>query len=107
MISYSSQCILLLNPSIEVEIEGKGAVKLYFFFSHRGGELFFSPADLELLGRMTSNGIPVEPTKTPPADPPFPLTDVDRWVLSLTDEEFQYHDWDDMKKIISMSRSLL
>ncbi|KAK6067307.1 hypothetical protein SCUP234_11682 [Seiridium cupressi] len=31
---------------------------------------------------------------------PFPLTDVDKWVLSLTDEEFHYHDWEDMKKII-------
>ncbi|KAI1758966.1 hypothetical protein GGR53DRAFT_191346 [Hypoxylon sp. FL1150] len=33
-------------------------------------------------------------------DSPFPLTDVDKWVLSLTDEEYQYHDWEDMKKII-------
>ncbi|KAH8589232.1 hypothetical protein B0O99DRAFT_637162 [Bisporella sp. PMI_857] len=33
-------------------------------------------------------------------DAPFPLTDVDRWVLSLTDEEFKYHDWEDMRKII-------
>lgn len=53
---------------------------------------------------MASNDIPVEPTKTPPSDPPFPLTDVDRWVLSLTDEEFHYHDWDDMKKIIGTAR---
>ncbi|KAL7626214.1 hypothetical protein AAE478_002984 [Parahypoxylon ruwenzoriense] len=33
-------------------------------------------------------------------DAPFPLTDVDKWVLSLTDEEYHYHDWDDMRKII-------
>lgn len=46
--------------------------------------------------------IPTEPTQTPPADPPFPLTDVDKWVLSLTDEEFHYHDWDDMSKVIGM-----
>ncbi|KAI5868084.1 hypothetical protein GGS23DRAFT_10502 [Durotheca rogersii] len=31
---------------------------------------------------------------------PFPLTDVDRWVLSLTDEEYQYHDWEEMKTIV-------
>ncbi|KAI0544582.1 hypothetical protein F4679DRAFT_518749 [Xylaria curta] len=31
---------------------------------------------------------------------PFPLTEVDKWVLSQTDEEFHYHDWEDMKKII-------
>ncbi|KAI1158726.1 hypothetical protein F5B18DRAFT_68228 [Nemania serpens] len=35
-----------------------------------------------------------------PEEPPFPLTEVDKWVLSLTDEEFNYHDWEDLKKII-------
>ncbi|KAI1085779.1 hypothetical protein F5B20DRAFT_17710 [Whalleya microplaca] len=40
------------------------------------------------------------PITTPPEEAPFPLTDVDKWVLSLTDEEFHYHDWEDMKKII-------
>ncbi|KAI0013744.1 hypothetical protein F4779DRAFT_563015 [Xylariaceae sp. FL0662B] len=37
---------------------------------------------------------------TPPEEPPFPLTNVDKWLLSLTDEEFCYHDWEDVKKII-------
>jgi hypothetical protein len=36
----------------------------------------------------------------PPEEAPFPLTDVDKWVLSLTDEEFHYHDWEEMRKII-------
>ncbi|KAI1330456.1 hypothetical protein F5Y16DRAFT_18297 [Xylariaceae sp. FL0255] len=40
------------------------------------------------------------PTKAPLEEAPFPLTDVDKWVLSLTDDEFHYHDWEDMKKII-------
>ncbi|KAI1393544.1 uncharacterized protein F4822DRAFT_384980 [Hypoxylon trugodes] len=40
------------------------------------------------------------PIKTAPEDAPFPLTEVDKWVLSLTDEEYQYHDWEEMKKII-------
>lgn len=31
---------------------------------------------------------------------PFPLTDVDRWVLSQTDEDFHLHDWDELKIII-------
>lgn len=31
---------------------------------------------------------------------PFPLTDIDKWVLSLTDEEFEYHDWADLSKVI-------
>jgi hypothetical protein len=34
-------------------------------------------------------------------DAPFPLTDVDRWVLSQTDEEFHLHDWDELREIIS------
>ena len=33
-------------------------------------------------------------------DSPFPLTDVDRWVLSQTDEEFQKHNWEELKEII-------
>lgn len=33
-------------------------------------------------------------------DAPFPLTDVDKWILSQTDEEFKLHDWDDLKTII-------
>jgi hypothetical protein len=41
------------------------------------------------------------------AEAPFPLTDVDKWVLSLTDEEFHYHDWDDMRGIISKSMLIL
>ncbi|KAL1867751.1 hypothetical protein VTK73DRAFT_4013 [Phialemonium thermophilum] len=31
---------------------------------------------------------------------PFPLTDVDKWVLSQTDEEFKYHNWDELRQII-------
>lgn len=38
--------------------------------------------------------------KVSPDDAPFPLTDVDKWVLSLTDEEYPYHDWEEMKQII-------
>src|SRR5688500_14509326 len=30
----------------------------------------------------------------------FPLTEVDRWVLSQPDEEFQLHTWTDLKDII-------
>ncbi|KAI1335100.1 hypothetical protein F5Y15DRAFT_256181 [Xylariaceae sp. FL0016] len=44
--------------------------------------------------------------RTPPAsedDYPFPLTDVDKWILSLTDEEFHCHDWEDMKQIIGQN----
>ncbi|KAI1378337.1 hypothetical protein F4677DRAFT_391902 [Hypoxylon crocopeplum] len=40
------------------------------------------------------------PVKHASEDAPFPLTDVDKWILSLTDEEYQYHDWEDMKKVI-------
>jgi len=33
---------------------------------------------------------------------PFPLSDTDKWVLSQTDEEYQYHTWDDLQNIIRM-----
>ncbi|KAL6878009.1 hypothetical protein HDV57DRAFT_518388 [Trichoderma longibrachiatum] len=33
-------------------------------------------------------------------DAPFPLTEVDKWVLSQTDEEFKLHDWEDLRHII-------
>lgn len=36
-------------------------------------------------------------------DMPFPLTDVDKWVLSQTDEEFTYHDWDELRSLIRMA----
>ena len=31
---------------------------------------------------------------------PFPLTEVDRWVLSQTDEEFTYHGWEELRELI-------
>lgn len=31
---------------------------------------------------------------------PFPLTEVDRWVLSQTDEEFHLHDWEELQEIV-------
>ena len=31
---------------------------------------------------------------------PFPLTDVDKWVLSQKDEDFHLHDWDELREII-------
>ena len=33
-------------------------------------------------------------------DSPFPLTEVDKWILSQTDEEWHFHDWEDLKGII-------
>lgn len=38
-----------------------------------------------------------------PVEAPFPLTDVDKWVLSLTDDEFHCHDWEDLRKIIGIA----
>ncbi|KAL2219643.1 hypothetical protein M432DRAFT_362614 [Thermoascus aurantiacus ATCC 26904] len=37
----------------------------------------------------------------PPQPAPFNLTELDRKVLSLTDEEFVPHDWENLKDIIS------
>ena len=33
-------------------------------------------------------------------DAPFPLTDVDKWVLSQKDEDFHLHDWHELREII-------
>lgn len=33
----------------------------------------------------------------------FPLTELDRKILSQTDEEFEAHDWQDLKKTIGAS----
>jgi len=35
-----------------------------------------------------------------PEEAPFPLTDVDKWVLSQTDEEYEYHTWEELCSII-------
>ncbi|KAK3954151.1 hypothetical protein QBC32DRAFT_337053 [Pseudoneurospora amorphoporcata] len=46
------------------------------------------------------------PANHPNADPnpvdesPFPLTAVDKWVLSQTDEEFSYHSWEELRTLI-------
>ncbi|RAL13834.1 GIG1 family protein [Aspergillus homomorphus CBS 101889] len=42
--------------------------------------------------------IDANPAGEPPA---FNLTEVDRQVLAQTDEEFQLHDWEDLKSIIA------
>jgi hypothetical protein len=39
-----------------------------------------------------------------PEAAPFPLTDVDKWVLSQTDDEYKWHTWEDLGKIIGMFR---
>lgn len=31
---------------------------------------------------------------------PFPLTEVDRWVLAQTDDKFKKHDWADLEHVI-------
>lgn len=36
---------------------------------------------------------------------PFPLTEVDKWVLSQTDEEFKYHTWDELRHLIGTDSS--
>lgn len=45
------------------------------------------------------------PTEQKPT--PFNLTDVDRQVLSQTDEEFVFHDWEDLKGIIGKFSSYM
>lgn len=46
-------------------------------------------------------------SQTPKEEAPFPLTDVDKWVLSQTDEEFKKHDWEDLKQLIGMLQRMM
>lgn len=40
-----------------------------------------------------------------PEAAPFPLTKVDKWVLSQTDDEYTCHTWDELREIIGTVRS--
>ena len=42
-------------------------------------------------------------TASPDEDLPFNLTDRDRKILSLTEEEFHPHTWEQLKQIIGLS----
>lgn len=42
-----------------------------------------------------------------PEEAPFPLTEVDKWVLSQTDEEFICHTWDELRHLIRTAICLL
>ncbi|KAK4190127.1 hypothetical protein QBC35DRAFT_491445 [Podospora australis] len=54
------------------------------------------------LGRHFGTSRPMgENTEAPP---PFPLTEVDKWVLSQTDEEFKYHEWDELRELIDTNQ---
>ncbi|KAL1954559.1 hypothetical protein VTO42DRAFT_1070 [Malbranchea cinnamomea] len=35
---------------------------------------------------------------------PFPLTDLDRQILAQTDEEYQYHSWNELKELIANNK---
>lgn len=37
---------------------------------------------------------------TPNPEPPFALTDLDKWVLSQTDKDFKKHNWEDLTRIV-------
>lgn len=41
-------------------------------------------------------------TISPNSPAPFNLTAVDRQILSMTDEEFVPHDWENLKELIGM-----
>lgn len=55
---------------------------------------------------MGNNTIPLDEEKVAVEEAPFPLTAVDRWVLSQTDEEFHLYDWEELKVIIGMASLL-
>lgn len=42
-----------------------------------------------------------------PVPPAFNLTELDHKLLAMTDEEFVYHDWEDLKSIIGKCSHVL
>ena len=56
---------------------------------------------------MGDIAMPLGQEKVAQEEVPFPLTDIDRWVLSQTDEEFHLHDWEELKVIIGTRSFLL
>lgn len=55
---------------------------------------------------MGDNTVSLDKEEVAKEEAAFPLTDVDRWVLSQTDEEFHLHDWEELKVIIGMDELL-
>jgi hypothetical protein len=52
------------------------------------------------MNKMVDNDGAKSSSEKTEEEPPFPLTDIDRWVLSQTDEEFHLHNWDELREII-------
>lgn len=48
-----------------------------------------------------------DPTKKDASteESPFPLTELDKWILAQKDEEFKSHDWEDLKRVVGESLS--
>jgi hypothetical protein len=59
----------------------------------------FDEAEGASMSKMGDNDAKLSGTELE-KEPPFPLTEVDKWVLSQTDEEFHLHDWDELRVII-------
>lgn len=51
-------------------------------------------------GGAADNGPMLEDEKSIEEEFPFPLTDVDRHNLSITDDQFKPHTWEELKQII-------
>lgn len=67
---------------------------------------FFEEADTACKERSISVEMDshenTEPFET--EESPFPLTDVDRYNLSITDAEYKPHTWEELKQIIGAER---
>jgi hypothetical protein len=58
------------------------------------------------VSKMGDNGAKPSGTELE-KEPPFPLTEVDKWVLSQTDDEFHLHDWEELRGILGGSETYL
>jgi hypothetical protein len=50
--------------------------------------------------RTTVSGKDIQMGENTTQEAPFPLTEVDKWVLSQTDDEFTYHTWDELRNLL-------
>jgi hypothetical protein len=81
-------------PTTGIMIEIRLDPRILTAATHRFGE-----AESTLIAKMGDNN--AEPSGNEvEKEPPFPLTEIDKWVLSQTDEEFHLHDWDELREII-------
>ncbi|KAK4231558.1 hypothetical protein QBC38DRAFT_354554, partial [Podospora fimiseda] len=64
-------------------------------------QLYHTITNINKMGENIPKPAPAEALETAS---PFPLTEVDKWVLSQTDQGFKCHDWEELREIIATNQ---